>query len=86
MTPILADISVEGIEEGLFSTPHPYESIEMILIYANTVFDSDNFENPMMDLKKKINPFIYNMERLLGAKSVDILMNLKGSLMTVASQ
>ncbi len=69
VTPILADISVEGIEEGLFSTPHPYESIEMILIYANTVFDSDNFENPMMDLEKKINAFIYNMERLLGARS-----------------
>jgi len=41
LPPILTEIIREGIEQGLFSTPYPYECMEMIVAYTNTVFDDD---------------------------------------------
>ena len=41
VTPILTEIIQEGIEQGLFNTPYPYECMEMIVTYANTVFDDE---------------------------------------------
>ncbi|WDH83254.1 TetR/AcrR family transcriptional regulator [Paenibacillus urinalis] len=75
VTPIMADIIREGIQEGLFSTPFPYECMEMIVIYANTVFDEDMVEMSSEEQAKRIHAFIFNAERMLGAES--------GSLMSV---
>ena len=73
--PILTEIIREGIEQGLFSTPFPYECMEMVVIYANTVFDDDMV--PMTNEKRvsRMLAFVCNVERLLGAES--------GSLMDV---
>lgn len=70
ITPILAGIIREGIEHGLFTTPYPYESMEMILVYANTIFDDDDMVE-MTDGERviRIQAFTFNMERLLGAES-----------------
>lgn len=70
LTPILTKIICEGIDEGLCSTPYPYECMEMILIYANTVFDDD--DTVVMSEESRathIEAFLYNMERLLNAKN-----------------
>jgi AcrR family transcriptional regulator len=39
VTPILTGIIREGIEQGHFNTPFPYECMEMVVAYANIVFD-----------------------------------------------
>ena len=36
---ILTGIIRQGIEQGMFHTPYPYECMEMILAYTNMVFD-----------------------------------------------
>lgn len=69
ITPILTGIIREGMEEGLFNTPFPYESMEMILVYANTIFDDDAIEMTDEGRNLRIQAFIYNMERLIGAES-----------------
>ncbi len=69
ITPILTEVILEGIEEGVFKTAYPYECVEMILIYANTAFDEVDSDYLDRDLRKKVNGFIYNLERLLGCKS-----------------
>jgi len=69
ITPILTEVILEGIEEGVFKTAYPYECVEMILIYANTAFDEEDSDPSSRDLRKKVNGFIYNLERLLGCKS-----------------
>lgn len=69
VTPILAEIIREGIEQGMFSTPFPYESMEMVVTYANTVFDSDMVEMKDEELASRIQAFVFNVERLLGAES-----------------
>ena len=68
VTPILTGIIRKGIEQGQFSTPFPYECMEMIVAYANTVFD-DMAEMTDEERASRIQAFIFNTERLLGAES-----------------
>ncbi|MEH7385543.1 TetR/AcrR family transcriptional regulator [Bacillus sp. JJ1521] len=75
VTPILSGIIQEGIEHGLFSTPYPYECIEMLVTYANVVFDDDLVEMTNEERASRIQALIFNGERLLGAE--------RGSLMSV---
>ncbi|WP_339218718.1 TetR/AcrR family transcriptional regulator [Paenibacillus sp. FSL W7-1332] len=73
--PILTGIIREGIEQGMFSTPFPYECMEMVVIYANTVFDDDMITLTNEERGTRMLAFVCNVERLLGAAS--------GSLMDV---
>ncbi|CAM4246993.1 TetR/AcrR family transcriptional regulator [Paenibacillus typhae] len=73
--PILTPIVREGIQQGVFNTPYPYESMEMIIIYANTIFDEEMVEMTGEVRMSRILAFIANVERLLGAEV--------GSLMSV---
>ncbi|RJG26541.1 TetR/AcrR family transcriptional regulator [Paenibacillus thiaminolyticus] len=75
VTPILTGIIREGIEQGLFSTPFPYECMEMVVTYANTVFDDDMVQMTNEERASRMQAFVFNAERLLGAQS--------GSLMNV---
>jgi len=72
LTPIMAGIVREGVEQGQFSTPFPYECMEMILAYASIVFD-DTAEMAEEERALRIQAFVFNTERLLGAE--------RGSLM-----
>lgn len=69
VTPILAEIIREGIEQGMFSTPFPYESMEMVMTYANIIFDGDMVEMKDEERASRIQAFVFNVERLLGAES-----------------
>lgn len=70
VTPILTEIINEGIKEGLFRTPFPYECMEMTVTYASTVFDDDDtVEMTEESRASRIEAFIFNVERLLGADS-----------------
>lgn len=67
VVPILTKVICEGIEKGIFNTDYPLETVEMILIYTQTVFDSNN-NLSMEETLRKISAFIINLERLLGAE------------------
>ena len=67
VTPILAGIIEDGIREGLFNTPYPYETIEMLIAYTNTVFDDEIVKMTEDEKKRRIAAFIFNLERLLAA-------------------
>lgn len=80
--PILMQIIEDGIKEGLFNTPYPYETLEMVVAHVNTVFDDYN-KLTNEDLLKRIMAFIFNLERLFGAapgsfNSVITLFNTNG--------
>jgi AcrR family transcriptional regulator len=66
---ILTEIIRDGMEQGIFRTPFPYECMEMVVIYATAVFDGDLI--PLTDEERlsRIMAFIHNVERLLGADS-----------------
>lgn len=68
ITPIMADMVKEGIEEQIIDTPFPYESMEMIMLYAISVLDDENANATQEETGRRIQAFVFNMERLLGAK------------------
>lgn len=73
VTPILTGIIREGIEQGLFSTPFPYECMEMVVTYANTVFDDDMVQMTNEERASRMQAFVCNVERLLGAESGSLM-------------
>lgn len=75
--PILTDIIGEGIEQGLFSTPYPYECMEMVVAYTNTVFDDDMVHLTNEERASRIQAFIFNVERLLGVESGSLMYMMK---------
>ncbi|MEH7346231.1 TetR/AcrR family transcriptional regulator [Bacillus sp. JJ1532] len=75
ITPIMTEIIQDGIEQGMFQTPYPYECMEMVVTYMNTVFDDDMVEMTAEERASRIHAFIFNSERLLGTEN--------GSLMEV---
>ncbi|WP_239616412.1 TetR/AcrR family transcriptional regulator [Cohnella mopanensis] len=81
VTPILTGIIHEGIQQGLFHTPYPYECMEMVVIYANTVFDEDMVQITSEERASRIQAFVFNVERLLGVKSGSLkdVMQMFGS-------
>lgn len=79
--PILTGIIREGIEQGMFSTPFPYECMEMVVIYANTVFDDDMITLTNEERGSRMLAIVCNVERLLGAASgslVDVMQMFGG--------
>lgn len=77
LPPILTEIIREGIEQGLFSTPYPYECMEMIVAYTNTVFDDDMVNLTDEERAARIPAFIFNVERLLGVESGSLMYMMK---------
>ncbi|RDU37147.1 TetR/AcrR family transcriptional regulator [Neobacillus piezotolerans] len=77
ITPIMAEIIQDGIEQGIFQTPYPYECMEMIVTYMNTVFDDDMVEMTAEQRASRIHAFIFNAERLLGAENGSLMEVLK---------
>lgn len=73
VTPILTGIIREGIEQGLFETPFPYECTEMLVVYANTVFDDDMVEMTNEERAARMQAFVYHAEKMLGADSGSLM-------------
>ncbi|WRS27192.1 TetR/AcrR family transcriptional regulator [Oscillospiraceae bacterium MB08-C2-2] len=68
LTPIITGIIEDGIKEGLFDLPYPYETVEMVIAHVNTVFDNYMKTLPPEERLKRIRAFIFNLDRLFGAK------------------
>lgn len=66
VTPIITHILNEGIKKNIFKIEYPKETVEMILIYSNRVFSSD-IKYKKEERMDKINAFIINVEKMLGA-------------------
>jgi len=75
--PILTGIIREGIAQRMFSTPYPYECMEMVVIYANTVFDDDMVAMTHEKRMTRIVALICNIERLLGAENGSLMEAMK---------
>lgn len=68
LSPVMTDVLEQGIEEGLFTTPYPRESMDFILAASHFIFDEHLFEFSPVEFEKKVNAFIYTMEATLGAE------------------
>ena len=67
IVPILSGLVSEGAAQGLFSVRYPSETIEMLVLYSGAAFD-DSYDDDPSSKEKRIKAFLYNTEKLLGAK------------------
>ncbi|MDD6155725.1 MAG: TetR/AcrR family transcriptional regulator [Lachnospiraceae bacterium] len=67
VNPIIVVILHDGIAQGIFHTDYPAEAAEMIMLYANTAFDTLAGHSQDV-LQQKIAGFIFNTERILGTE------------------
>lgn len=66
--PILMIVVKDGIEQGLFDTPHPLECMELAVVYLTTVLDDGFIELTEEERLHRIQAFVFHMERLLGVE------------------
>jgi AcrR family transcriptional regulator len=69
LSPCLGQVVEEGIQAGVFSTPFPKESIQILLAAALVLFDDDFFQWTKKEAAVKAAAFINVMERAVGAKT-----------------
>lgn len=67
VNPLVTGLIKEGIEQGICQTDYPAEVVEMTLLYSNIMFDVF-VEYSKEERRRKIEAFIYNLERLLGTE------------------
>ena len=68
LSPILGEIASQGVKERLFSTEHPLEAMQILLVSGQILFDSSMFTWTPCEMEQKINGFIEAMEAVLGAE------------------
>ena len=68
LTPILADVVSQGVEQEQFNTPYPTETIEFLLSSFQVIFDDGLFNWTEAAIMTKAQAFVYMMELLLGAE------------------
>src|SRR5690554_1130570 len=68
MTPVLNELVLEGIEQGIFHTEYPRECTECLLLLGHMMFDCNVFQWKTEDFPHKIQAFLNNVERILGTK------------------
>jgi len=68
LSPCLGKVVSEGIEAGIFSTPFPDESAEILLIAGLVLFDDDYFRWTKEEAAARVAAFLTVMERAVGAK------------------
>jgi len=68
LAPILAVVVEQGIREGVFQTPYPLETSELLLVSSSMLFDEGMFQWEPVEFMKKAEAFIHIMGVSLGAE------------------
>ncbi|ATI52796.1 TetR/AcrR family transcriptional regulator [Bacillus tropicus] len=78
LTPVLTEVLEQGIEEGIFSTSYPQETIELLLSSAQVIFDDGLFQWKPEEMMRRAKAYIKMMEVSVGAKegSFDYMMEV----------
>ncbi|HHQ8914742.1 TPA: TetR/AcrR family transcriptional regulator [Bacillus cereus] len=83
LSPVLTEILEQGIEEGIFSTSYPQETIELLLSSAQVIFDEGLFQWKTEEMMRRVKAYIKMMEVSVGAKEgsfnymLEVLMKQK---------
>lgn len=83
LSPLLTEILEQGIQEGIFSTSYPQETIELLLSSAQVIFDDGLFQWKPEEMMRRVKAYIKMMEVSVGAKEgsfnymLEVLMKQK---------
>ncbi|MFE7375457.1 TetR/AcrR family transcriptional regulator [Bacillus cereus] len=78
LSPVLTEVLEQGIEEGIFSTSYPQETIELLISSAQVIFDDGLFQWKPEEMMNRAKAYIKMMEASVGAKegSFDYMMEV----------
>jgi AcrR family transcriptional regulator len=78
LAPVLTQVIEQGVEEGIFNTEYPLETMELLLVSSSFLFDEGIFQWEPDEVMKKIRAFVHVMEVSLGAErgSLSYLMEV----------
>jgi AcrR family transcriptional regulator len=68
LSPIWEEVVMQGIAEGVFNTPFPLESAEILLALAHSLFDNASLRRAPEDESRRTIAFLLSAERILGAR------------------
>ena len=68
LTPIIADVIIQGVDEGTFSTDRPHDAVELLLSASGILLDHEIMEPSQADLARRTQSIIWASELLLGAR------------------
>ncbi|CAM3799610.1 TetR/AcrR family transcriptional regulator [Bacillus paramycoides] len=68
LSPVLTEVLKQGIEEGIFFTPYPQETIELLISSAQVIFDDGLFQWKPEEMMRRAIAYIKMMEASVGAK------------------
>lgn len=66
LSPVLTEVLEQGIEEGIFSTSYPQETIELLLSSAQVIFDDGLFQWKPEEMMRRAKAYIKMMEVSVG--------------------
>ena len=79
ITPVLASIVEDGIQQGIFQTDYPYETMEMAIVYATAAFDGQELVPDSEEmLLQRVSGFFYLLERMLGVEEGKLANEMEG--------
>ena len=78
LAPIMGQIVIQGIDEGIMNTDYPKEVMEFVLTSASFMFDAGLFTDSEDELMKRLYAFVRSVERMLGMEehSMDFLLEV----------
>ncbi|HEB2434726.1 TetR family transcriptional regulator [Bacillus cereus] len=78
LSPVLTEVLEQGIEEGIFSTSYPQETMELLISSAQVIFDDGLFQWKPEEMINRAKAYIKMMEASVGAKegSFDYMMEV----------
>ena len=68
LTPVLADVVAQGVNEGIFTTDRPHDAVELLLSASGILLDHEIMEPSPDELARRREGLIWASETLLGAR------------------
>ncbi|RST60297.1 TetR/AcrR family transcriptional regulator [Siminovitchia terrae] len=68
LTPVLTEVIEQGIEEGVFKTPFPKETVEFLLASSQFLLDEGIFQWEHQEIMQKATALTHIIETTLGAE------------------
>ena len=68
VAPVIAGVVEQGIREGVYRTPYPLETVEILLVAGQFIFDEGIFPWTQDEMAARMTAFIHIAETVLGAE------------------
>ena len=68
VAPVIALVVEQGIKEGVYRTQYPLETVEILLVAGQFIFDEGIFQRTLEETAARMTAFVHLTETVLGAK------------------